>query len=68
MILKLKGLDNFEKVYWFIWGLNKDYKAKVKPQYPETLEQAIRDAQVYDDNADKLPHALGTHMHRTTIA
>ena len=37
--------------------MNKDYKDKVKSQYPKTLEQAIKDAQVYDDNTDKTSHA-----------
>ena len=50
------GLDNFQKVRGFIRGLNKDYKAKVKSQYPKTLEQAIKDAHVYDDNTDKPSH------------
>ena len=37
VILKLDGLDNFQKVRGFIRGLNKDYKAKVKSQYPKTF-------------------------------
>ena len=57
VILKLDGLDNFQKVRGFIRGLNKEYKAKVKSQYPKTLEQAIKDAQVYDNNIDKPSHA-----------
>ena len=28
----------------------------MKSQYPKTLEQAIKNAQVYDDNTDKPPH------------
>ena len=58
VILKLEGLDNFQKFHGFICGLNKDYKDKVKSQYPKNLEQAIRDAQVYDDNIDKPTHAF----------
>ena len=46
VILKLDGLDNFQKVHGFIRGLTKDYKAKVKSQYQKTLKQAIKDAQV----------------------
>ena len=38
--------------------LNKDYKAKVKSQYPRTLEEVIRDAQVYDDNTNKPTHVF----------
>ena len=37
--------------------MNKDYKARLKSQYPKTLEQAIKDAHVYDDNTDKPSHA-----------
>ena len=61
VIIKLEGLDNFQKFHEFIRGLNKDYKTKVKSQYPKTLEQARKDAQVYDDNTDKPPpaHAQG---------
>ena len=58
VILKLEGLNNFQKVCGFICKLDKDYKAKVKLQYPKTLEQAIRDAQVYDNNIDKPIHAF----------
>ena len=57
VILKLEDLDNFQKVRVFVCGLNKDYKAKVKSQYPNNLEQAIRNAQVYDDSNDKPLHA-----------
>ena len=57
VILKLDGLDNFQKVRRFFRGLNKDYKSKLKSQYPKTLEQAIKDAQVYDDNTNKPSHA-----------
>ena len=57
VILKLDGLDNFQKVCGFIRRLNKDNKAKVKSQYAKTLEQAIKDAHVYDDNIDKPSHA-----------
>ena len=57
VILKLEGLADFQKVRRIIRGLKKDYKAKVKSQYPKTLEKAIRNAQVYDDNTDKPPHA-----------
>ena len=31
VILKVEGLDNFQKVCGFIRGLNKDYKAKQIP-------------------------------------
>ena len=53
IILKLEGLDDFQKVRGFLRGLNDEYKAKVKTQYPKTLEDAIKSAQIFDDNFDK---------------
>ena len=50
-ILKLEGLDDFQKIRGFIRGLNEDYKTKVKTQYPKTLEEAIKAAQIYDDSS-----------------
>ena len=55
VILKVDGLDKFQKVRGFIRGLTKDIKKMVKSQYPKTLDKAIKDAQVYDDNIDKPP-------------
>ena len=52
-ILKLEGLDDFQKIRGFIRGLNDDYMTKVKTQYPKTLEEAIKEAQIYDDLSDK---------------
>ena len=51
--LKLDGLDDFQRVRGFIRGLNNEYKAKVKTQYPKTLEEAIKSAQIFDDTFDK---------------
>ena len=44
IILKLDGLDDFQKVCGFIHGLNNEYKAKVKKQYTKTLEETIKSA------------------------
>ena len=52
-ILKLKGLNDFQKVCGFIRGLHKYYQAKVQTQYPKTLEKAIKSAQIFDDSMDK---------------
>ena len=52
IILKLDGLDDFQKVRGFIRGLDNEYKAKVKTQYPKTLEEAIQSAQIFDDTLD----------------
>ena len=49
VILKLDGLDDFQKVCSFIRGLDNEYKAKIKTQYPKTLEEAIKSAQIFDD-------------------
>ena len=40
IILKLEGLDDFQKVRGFLRGLTDEYKTKVKTQYPKTLEDA----------------------------
>ncbi|MCO5609563.1 hypothetical protein L7F22_063792 [Adiantum nelumboides] len=53
IILKLEGLDDFQKVRGFLRGLNDEYKTKVKTQYPKTLEDAIKSAQIFDDSLDK---------------
>ena len=58
IILKLDGLNNFQKVHGFICGLNNEYNAKVKTQYPKTLEEAIKSAQIFDDISDKKALAL----------
>ena len=54
VILKLNGLDDFQKVRGFLRGLDNedwdnDYRTKVKTQNPQTLEDAIKGAQIYDD-------------------
>ena len=67
VILKLEGLDDFQKVRGFIRGLHRDYKAKVKTQYPKTLEDAIKDAQIYDDTNEKTIHTFAqekTNVHK----
>ena len=44
----------------FLRGLDNEYRAKVKIQYPKTLEEAITDAQIYDDTLDlKHMHGVG---------
>jgi len=53
IILKLDGLDDFQKVRGFVRGLDKEYKSKVKTQYPKTLEEAIKSAQIFDDIFEK---------------
>ena len=51
--LKFDGLDDFQHVRGFIQGLNNKYKAKIKTQYPKTLEEAIKSAQIFDDTLEK---------------
>ena len=53
VILKLDGLDDFQKVRGFVRGLDKEYQAKVKTQYPKTLAAAIQSALIFDDAMDK---------------
>ena len=37
--------------------MKNKYKAKVKTQYPKTLEEAIKSAQIFDDTLEK-SHAV----------
>ena len=49
----MEGLDDFQKVRGFVRGLDKEYQAKVKVQYPKTLDAAIQSALIFDDTMDK---------------
>ena len=42
----------------FICGLDNEYKAKVKTQYPKTLEEVIQSAQIFDDTLDPISKAF----------
>lgn len=66
IILKLEGLDDFQKVRGFIRGLNEEYQAKVKTQYLETLEDAIKSAQIYDDTTGKGVRGKSILSHSTS--
>ena len=48
--------------------MDKEYKTKVKTQYPKTLEDAIKCAQIYDDMLDKkgITHAFASHKNKTS--
>ena len=65
--LKLECLDDFQRVRGFIRGLNNEYKAKVKTQYPKTLEEAIKSAQIFDDTLEK-SHATQFPSARTNVS
>ena len=39
-------------------GLNNEFKTKVKTQYPKTLKDAIKCAQIYDDIVVKPSHVI----------
>ena len=47
--------------------MNNEYKAKVKTQYPKTLEEAIKSAQIFDDTLEKL-HAIKFPPARTNVS
>ena len=53
VILKLNRIDDFQNVWGFIRGLDKEYQAKVKTQYPKTLEGTKKNALIFDDALDK---------------
>ena len=65
--LKLKGLNDFQHVRGFIQGLNNEYKAEVKTQYPKTLDEAIKSAQIFDDTLDT-SHATKFPPARTNVS
>ena len=48
VILKLDGLDDFQKVRGFV----REYQAKVKTQCPKSLETAIQSALIFDDTTE----------------
>ena len=54
-ILKLDNTDNFIKIRGFLCGLSKEYRLKVKTQYPKTPEDTIKSAYIYDDTLDDKP-------------
>ena len=65
--LKLKDLNDFQCVRGFIRGLNNEYKAKVKTQYPKTLKEVIKSAQIFDDTLEKL-HSAKFPPTRTNVS
>ena len=54
--LKLEGLDDFQKVYVLMRGRTKEYKKKIQTQYPKTLEEATKSAQMFEDTVEKKHH------------
>ena len=50
IILKLQGIDEFQKTWGFIWGLDKHFKREVKRSTPKTLEETIKFRQIYEDH------------------
>ena len=65
--VELKGFNDLQCVRGFIRGLNNEYKAKVKTQYPKTLEEAIKCAQIFDDTLEK-SHAAKFPPTRTNVS
>ena len=52
-ILKLKGLDEFQKLRGFLCGLDADYRLHVNTQDPELFEDIIKHTQTFDDDHGK---------------
>ena len=46
IILKLEGIDKFQKVCGFLCELHHDYKTKIKMQNSKTMNDAIKSVQV----------------------
>ena len=49
IILKLEGLDDFQKVCGFTRGLNAKIQKHVLSKDPQTLDKAIKQTHVYAD-------------------
>ena len=49
IVLKLKGIDEFQILQGFMRGLQPDYEAYVEPKQPKNLAEALKFAQTYDD-------------------
>ena len=49
IVLKLKGIDEFQILRGFMRGLQPDYEACVEPKQPKDLDKTFKFAQIYDD-------------------
>ena len=49
IIMKLKGIDEFQILRGFMRDLSPDYEAYVEPKQPKDLAEALKYAQIYDD-------------------
>ena len=58
-VLKLKDIDEFQKIMGFVRGLKYTYKVKVRSNSPKTFEEAIKFAQIYDDTTGKSKTRIG---------
>ena len=49
IVLKLKGIDEFQILQGFMRGLQPDYEVYVEPKQPKDLAKVLKFAQIYDD-------------------
>ena len=49
IVLKLKGIDEFQTLRGFKRGLTNEYLEYIEPLQPRDLSEAIKYAQIYDD-------------------
>lgn len=53
IVLKLKGIDEFQILRGFMRGLHPNYKAYVEQKQPTDLAEALKFAQIYDDQRER---------------
>ena len=59
IVLKLKGIDEFQILRGFMRGLQPDYEVYVEPKQPKDLAEALKFAQIYDDISRRSKGAFG---------
>ena len=59
IVLKLKGINEFQVLRHFMRGLHLDYEAYVEPKQSKDWVEALKFAQIYDDIGCRLKGAFG---------
>ena len=68
IVLKLKGIDEFQILRGFMRGLHPDYEAYVEPKQPKDLAEALKFAQIYDDISRRSKGTFGKAKEKEPFA
>ena len=68
IIMKLKGIDEFQILRGFMRGLSLDYEAYVEPKQPKDLAEALKYAQIYDDITSRSKGVSGKVRKKKVLA